>query len=158
MIIKLINLFPVAGVKHLMVRHVINTLNAWILFYKTSIATENCNYNKLLKTKLTSAKHFPSLLFLQINLQPQWICTEHVKFFKVIWLLHSSRLFFIYFPGFYISNLTVEISSMFCTDLVETVKSCISLFLLVENLCFQVVSFFAKNTAELHFKLSKNLQ
>ena len=40
--------FPVAGLKQLMVTHVSKTLNAWILFCKTWMATENCYYKKLL--------------------------------------------------------------------------------------------------------------
>ena len=73
-------------------------------------------------------------------------------------MLHSSRLFIIYFLVVYISNLTVIISSMFCTSAVETVKSCISLFLLPANLHFQVVSFMKKThlPLKLHFKLYKN--
>ena len=68
---KTINLFPVAGAKHLMVRHVSNILNAWILFCKTWMATENYYYKKLLKANLTTSKHVPSLLFLQRYVQPQ---------------------------------------------------------------------------------------
>ena len=48
----MINLFLVAGVKHLMVTHLSNTLNAWILFCKTWMVTENCYYKKLLKDNL----------------------------------------------------------------------------------------------------------
>ena len=157
---EMINLFPVAGVKHLMVTHVRNTLNAWILFCKTWMTTKNCYYPKLLKAKLTTAKDVPSLLFLQRYVQPQEICTEHFKFSNVISLLHSSLLFVIYFPELYISNLTVIISPTFCTGAVETVKSCISLFLLLANLYFQVVSFLVKTRLplQLHFKLFLNLQ
>ena len=53
--------------RQLMVTHVSKTLNAWILFCKTWMATENCYY---------------MLLFLQRYVQPQWISTEN---FKVIW-------------------------------------------------------------------------
>ena len=70
-IIKMINLFLVARVKHLMVTHLSNNLNAWILFCKTWMATENCYYKKLLKAKLTTSKDVPSLLFLQRYVQPQ---------------------------------------------------------------------------------------
>ena len=132
------NLFLVAGVKHLMVTHLSDTLNAWILFCKT------CYYKKLLKAKLTNSKDVPSLLFLQRHVQPQKICTEHVKFSKVISLLHSSRWSAIYFSELYISNLTVIIPSMFCISAVETVKSCIGLSLLLANLYLQVVSFLVK--------------
>ena len=135
-----------------MVTNVSNTLNTWILFCKTLVATENCYYKKLLKARLTTPKHVPKSL-------PQ-ICTEHFKFSKVISLLHSPWLFVIYFPEFYISNLTGIISSMFCTSAAETVKSCISLFLLLANLYFQVVSFLVKTRLllQLHFKRSINLQ
>ena len=140
----MINLFPVAGVKHLMVTRVSNTLNAWILLCKTWMGKENFYYKKLLKAKLTTSERVPLLLFLErlhtnsVNLY--W----NFKFSKVMSLLHSSWLFAIYFPKLYISNLTVIISSMFGTGAFETVKSCISLFLLLANLYFQVVSFFVK--------------
>ena len=145
-----------------MVTHVRNTLNAWILFCKTWMTTKNCYYPKLLKAKLTTTKDVPSpsLLFLQRYVKLQEICTEHFKFSNVISLLHSSLLFVIYFPELYISNLTVIISPTFCTGAVETVKSCISLFLLLANLYFQVVSFLVKTRLplQLHFKLFLNLQ
>ena len=54
----MINLFPVSGVKHLMVTQVSNILNVLM-------GTENCYYKKLLKAKLTISKHVPLLLFLQ---------------------------------------------------------------------------------------------
>ena len=44
--------FPVAGLNQLMVTHVLKTLNAWILFCKTWMATENGYYKKLRKVKL----------------------------------------------------------------------------------------------------------
>ena len=157
---EMINLFPVTFVKHLMVTHVRNTPNAWILFCKTWMTAKNCYYQKLLKAKLTTTKHVPSLIFLQRYVQPQEICTEHFKFSKIISLLHSSLLFVIYFPELYTSNLTVTISSTFSTGAVETVKLCISLFLLLANLYFQVVSFLVKTRLllQLHFKLFLNLQ
>ena len=37
------------------------TLNAWILFYKTWMATENCYYKNLLKAKSIASKQVPSL-------------------------------------------------------------------------------------------------
>ena len=61
----MINLFLVAGVKHLMVTHLSNTLNTSILFSKTRMTTENCCYKKLLKAKLPTSKDVPSLLYLQ---------------------------------------------------------------------------------------------
>ena len=67
----MINLFLVAGVKHLIETHLSNTLNAWIPFCKTWMATENCYYKKLLKAKLTTSKDIPSVLFLQRYVQPQ---------------------------------------------------------------------------------------
>ena len=67
----MINLFLVAGVKHLIVTHLSNTVNAWIPFCKTWMATENCYYKKLLKAKLTTSKDIPLLLFLQRYVQPQ---------------------------------------------------------------------------------------
>ena len=137
----MINLFLVAGVKHLMVTHLSNTLNAWILFCKTWMATENCYYKKLLKAKLTTSKDIASLLFLQRYVQPQLICTEHGKFSKVISLLHSSQWSAIYFSELYISNLTVIIPSIFCTGVVETVKLFIGFSLVLANLYLQVVSF-----------------
>ena len=124
-----------------MVTHLSNTLNVWILFCKTWMATKNCYYKKLLKPKLTTSKDVPSLFFLQRYVQ---LCTELVKFSKVISLLHSSRWSAIYFSEFYISNLTVIIPSMFCTGAFQTVKSCISLSLLLANLYLQVVSVLVK--------------
>ena len=153
-IIKMINLFLVAGAKHLMVTHLINNLNAWILFWKTWIATENCCYKKLLKEKLTTSKDVPSLLFLQRYVQPQSICTEHVKFSKVMSLLPSSRWCTIYFFELYISDLTVIIPSMFCTGAVETGKSCIGLSLLLANLYFQVVNFLVERRLFLQLRSS----
>ena len=48
---------------------------------------------------------------------------------------------------------------MFCTSTVGTVKSFISLFVLLENLYFQVVSFLVKTRLlQLHFKLPVILQ
>ena len=146
----MITLFRVAGVKHLMVAHVNNTPNAWVLFCKRWIETEKCYYKKLLKVKLATSKHVLLLLFLQRYVQPRQICTKHFKFCKLIPLLHSSWLFAIYFPELYISNLAVIISSMFGTGAFETVKSCISLFLLLANLCFHVVSFLVKTCPQLH--------
>ena len=108
------------------------------------MATENCYYKKLLKAKLTTSKDVPSLLFLQRYVQPQLICTEHVKFSKVISLLHSSQSA-IYFFELYISDLTVIIPSMFCTGTVETVKLCIGLSLLLANLYLKVVSFLVES-------------
>ena len=67
----MVNLFLVAGVKHLMVSHLSNTLNARILFCKRWMATEHCYYNKLLKAKLTASKDVPSLLFQKRYVQPQ---------------------------------------------------------------------------------------
>ena len=124
------------------------------------MTTKNCYYQKLLKAKLTTRKHVPSLLFLQRYVQPQEICTEHFKFSKIISLLHSSLLFVIYFPELYTSNLTVIISPTFSTGAVETVKLCISLFLFLANLYFQLVSFLVKTCLllQLHFKLFLNLQ
>ena len=140
----MINLFPVAGVKHLMVTRVSNTLNAWILLCKTWMGTEKFYYKKLLKAKVTASERVPLLLFLQrlhtnsVNLY--W----NFKFSKVMSLLHFSWLFGISFPELYISNLTVIISSMFCTGAFETVKSCISPFFLLADLYFQVVNFLVK--------------
>ena len=82
-IIKIIYLFPVADVKHLIVTQVSNTCNAWILFSKTWMATENCYYKKLLKDKLTSS------------------CKDtynHFKFSIFTLLLHYSWLLVLYFP------------------------------------------------------------
>ena len=148
----MINLFLVAGIRHLMVTQLINTLNALILFCKTWMATESCYYKKLLKAKLPTSKCVASLPYLQRYVQPQQIYTKHVKFSKVISLLHSSRWSAIYFSELYISNLTVIIPLMFCTGAVETVKSCIGLSLLLANLCLQVVSFLVKRRLflELH--------
>ena len=67
----MITLFPVAGVEHLMVTQASNTFNAWKLFCKTWMATENCCSKKLLKAKLTTAMHVSSLLFLQRYVEPQ---------------------------------------------------------------------------------------
>ena len=104
-VIKMIGLlFPVAGPQQLMVTHVCKTLNSWILFCKTCMATENCYYKKLLKARLITSKQVPSLLFLQRYVQPQYICTEHFKFSKVISLMYSSQLLVIYFPELYIST------------------------------------------------------
>ena len=70
----MMNLFPVAGVKHLMVTHVSNTLN--VLQYseynvlQNMNGTENCYYKTLLKAKLTISKHVPLLLFLQRYVHP----------------------------------------------------------------------------------------
>ena len=50
--------FPVAGLQQLMVTHVSKTLNAWILFWKTWMATENCYYKILLKPKLKFICYF----------------------------------------------------------------------------------------------------
>ena len=59
----MINLFLVAGVKHLMVTHLSNTLNTWILLRKTWMATENCFHEKLLKAKQTTSKDFLRYFF-----------------------------------------------------------------------------------------------
>ena len=67
----MINLFLVTGVEHLMVTNLSNTLNAWILFCKIWMATENCYYKKLLKAKRTTSKNVALLLFLQRYVQPQ---------------------------------------------------------------------------------------
>ena len=61
----MINFFPVAGIKDLIVTHVSNTLNSSIMFCKTSMAFENCYYKKLLNAKLITSKYGPLLLFLQ---------------------------------------------------------------------------------------------
>ena len=137
----MINLFLV---KYLMVTDLSNTLNAWILLCKTWMAIENCYSKELLKAKRTTSKDVSSLLFLQRYVQPQYICTGHVKFSEVISLLHSSLRSAICFSELYISNLTVIIPSMFCTGAVETVKSCICLTLLLANLYLQAVRFLAK--------------
>ena len=49
-ILKMINLFPIAGVKHLIVTHVRNALDAWIPFCKTWMTSKNCYYKNLLKS------------------------------------------------------------------------------------------------------------
>ena len=147
------NLFLVAGVKHLMLRHLINTLNAWILFCKTWIATENCYYKKWLKAKLPTSRDVPSLLYLQRYVQPQWICNQHVKFSKAISLLHSSRWSVIYFSEFYISDLTVVIPSIFCTGAVVAVKSCIGQSVFTGGQFFDRKVLLSSAT---HFKLSSN--
>ena len=149
----MINLFLVAGIRHLMVTQLINTLNALILFCKTWMATESCYYKKLLKAKLPTSKGVASLPYLQRYVQPQQIYTKHVKFSKVISLLHSSRWSAIYFSELYISNLTVIIPSMFCTGAVVTVKSCIG------QSVFTGGQFFDKKaplSSATHFKLSSN--
>ena len=52
-IMKMIDLFfPVAGL------HISKTLNAWILFCKTWMATENCYHKILLKAKLITSNSF----------------------------------------------------------------------------------------------------
>ena len=140
-----------------LVTHLSNTLNAWILFWKTWMATENCYYKKLLKAKLTTSKDVPSLLFLQRYVQPQLICTEHVKFSKVISLLHSSRWCVIYFSELYIST-SVIIPSMFCAGAVEIVKSFIGLSASSKSV-FTGGQCFGKKapcSSATHFKLSSN--
>ena len=142
----MINLFPVAVVKHLMVTHVSNTLNAWILLCKTWMATENCYYKKLVKGCLCNYLKGCSLATFSAKIRTTSVNLNWTfKFSKVISLLHSSWLFAIYFPELYISNLIAIMSSMFCPGAVETVKSCIGLSLLLANLYFQVVSFLVKS-------------
>ena len=53
-----ISFFPIAGLQQLMVRHVSKTLNAWILFCKTWMTTENCYYKILPKAKSITSSFF----------------------------------------------------------------------------------------------------
>ena len=68
---KMITFLPAAGVKHVIVTYVSNTVNAWIVLRKTWMATENCYYKKLLKDNLTTLKEVSWLHFLQRYVQPQ---------------------------------------------------------------------------------------
>ena len=77
-----------------MVTYVSKTLNAWILFCKTWMATENYYY---------------MLVFLQRFVQTREICTEHFKFSKVLSFLYPSWLLFVYLLELYISVLTTII-------------------------------------------------
>ena len=110
---------------------------------QTWMATEKCYSQKLLKAKLTTSKQVLSLLFLQRYYNLSKFVLNILNFLK----LYHCAFFMItchLFSWLYISDLTIIISLMFCTGAVETVKSCSSLFLLLANLYFQVVSVLVK--------------
>ena len=86
----MINLFLVAGVKHLMVTHLSNTLNTWILLRKTWMATENCFHEKLLKAKQTTSKDNLSKPVLNMLnfLKLYHCCILHDDLSFFLWALH----------------------------------------------------------------------
>ena len=73
-------------------------------------------------------------------------------------LLHSSWLFVIYFPELYISDLTVIISSIFCTGAVKTVKSCFYFSVCFKHICIFKWSVFWKKRASFFSCTFRNFQ
>ena len=105
------------------------------------MATENCYYKKL----PNYLKGFSFATFSAKIRTTSVNCTENVKFFKIIYinaafLTMICHLFF----ELYITNSAIVIPSIFCKGVAETVKSCISVSLLLANLYLHVVSFLVK--------------
>ena len=74
-------LYFIILIRQLIVTHVSKTLNVWILFCRTWMATENCYYQKLTKTNLIASK--------QVALFKT--CQSYITavFFMIIWHLFS---------------------------------------------------------------------
>ena len=118
----------------------------------------NCCYNKLLKAKLTTSKDALRYFFCKDAYNLRKFVLNMLNFLKLYHccILHDDLPFFF---ELYISDLTVIIPSMFCTDAAETVKSCIWSLYASSKSVFKGRQFFGKRaplSSPTHFKLFSN--